>query len=114
MYKIIKSLNHDAKLNNKEEGEMIITNLADFDAFNPNVRFFSLIHLKPGEEVKYHTHEGESETYFFLSGKGIYNDNGNDVEAVSGMVALTSSGEGHSLKNTGNEMLVFIALIILD
>ena len=114
MYKIIESLNYDTKLNDDENNKMIITRLSDFDRFNPNVRFFSLIHLKPGEEVAYHTHVGESETYFFLSGKGIYNDNGNNVEAVQGMVTLTSSGEGHSLKNTGDDMLVFIALIILD
>ena len=36
------------------------------------------------------------------------------IEAVPGMVTLTTSGQGHSLKNTGDETLAFIALIILD
>ena len=57
---------------------------------------------------------GEGESFFFLSGKGIYNDNGNEVEIVPGMVTLTPSGEGHSVKNTGDEMLVFIALIVVE
>ncbi len=30
------------------------------------------------------------------------------------MVTLTPSGQGHSIRNTGNEMLVFIALILTD
>lgn len=30
------------------------------------------------------------------------------------MVTLTPSGQGHSIKNTGDEMLVFIALILAD
>ena len=59
-------------------------------------------------------HVGESETFFILSGQGIYNDNGNKVQVVPGMVTLTPSGEGHSIKNTGDEMLVFIALILVD
>jgi quercetin dioxygenase-like cupin family protein len=46
--------------------------------------------------------------------KGIYNDNGNKVDAVPGMVTFTPSGEGHAIKNTGDDMLTFIALIVLD
>ena len=91
-----------------------MTNLADFDVSDPRIRLFSMVQVKPGEEVEYHMHIGESETYFILSGKGIYNDNGNKVDVVPGMVTLTPSGEGHSIKNTGDEMLVFIALILAD
>ena len=93
---------------------MLKTNLADFDAWDPRIRLFSLIQVKPGEEVEYHMHSGESETFFILSGQGIYNDNGNKVDVVPGMVTFTPSGEGHSIKNTGDEMLVFIALILVD
>ena len=50
----------------------------------------------------------------FLSGKGIYNDNGTQVDIVPGMVPFTPSGQGHSVKNTGDEMLTFIALILVD
>jgi len=114
MYKMIEQLKTQKKLNNEGKEKMFMTDLADFDASNPNVKLFSLIELKPGEEVEYHMHVGESETYFILSGHGIYNDNGNKVEAVPGMVTLTPSGEGHALKNTGDDMLSFIALILLD
>ena len=33
---------------------------------------------------------------------------------VSGMVTLAPSGKGYSLKNTGYEMLAFIALIVTE
>ena len=114
MYKQIKELTTETKLNNQGKEKMLMTNLADFDMSDPRIRLFSMVQVKPGEEVDYHMHIGESETYFILSGHGIYNDNGTKVEAVPGMVTLTPSGEGHSIKNTGDEMLEFIALIIKD
>lgn len=112
MYKRIEEFKTQIKFNADGSEKMFKTNLADFDKWDPRVRLFSLIHVKPGEEVEYHTHEGESETFFILSGKGIYNDNGKCVEIEHGMVTFTPSGEGHSIKNTGNDMLVFIAMII--
>lgn len=114
MYKMINQLKTEMRKNSLGKDKMSMTNLADFDASNPNIKLFSMIQLKPGEEVEYHMHMGESETYFILSGKGIYNDNGKKIDAVPGMVTLTPSGEGHSLKNTGSVDLVFIALILLD
>lgn len=114
MYKKLNQLKTEAKLNNLGKEKMYMTDLADFDASDPRIRLFSLIQLKPGEEVEYHMHVGESETYFILSGKGVYNDNGNKVEATPGMVTLTPSGEGHALKNIGDEMLSFVALILAE
>ena len=114
MYKLIEQLKTETKLNNIGKEKMFMTDLADFDASDTKIKLFSMIRLNPGEEVEYHMHVGESETYFILSGHGIYNDNGNKVDAVPGMVTLTPSGEGHALKNTGDEILAFIALILSD
>ena len=114
MYKKIEELKTTTKLNNMGKEKMFKTNLADFDAFDPRVRLFSLIQVKPGEEVEYHMHVGEIETFFILSGQGIYNDNGTKVEVAPGMTTFTPSGEGHAIKNTGDEMLTFIALIVVE
>jgi len=114
MYKRIEQFKTATKLNNEGREKMLKTNLADFDEWDPRVRLFSLIQVKPGEEVEYHTHVGESETFFILSGQGVYNDNGNEVDVVPGMVTLTPSGQGHAIKNTGDEMLIFIALIVVE
>ena len=114
MYKKIEEFKTDVKLNQEGKEKMFKTNLADFDAWDPRVRLFSLIQVKPGEEVEYHMHVGESETFFFLSGQGVYNDNGTKVDVTPGMVTLTPSGQGHGIKNTGEEMLVFLAVIVVE
>ena len=105
MYKQITELKAEVKLNNEGKEKMFKTNLADFENWDPRIKFFSLVSVNPGEEVYYHEHEGDSETYYFLSGKGIFNDNGKEVEIQPGMVTYTPSGKGHSVKNTGNEIL---------
>lgn len=78
------------------------------------VRTFALAELEPGSAVGYHEHHGESETYYILSGSGVYNDNGTMVPVAAGDVTFTPSGEGHGLENSGTEPLKFIALIVLD
>ena len=79
-----------------------------------NVKVFAKATLVPGDSIGYHTHTGESETYFILSGCGTYNDNGKTFPVKAGDVTVTYSGEGHSIENTGNSDLEFIALIIFD
>ena len=39
-------------------------------------KMFNEVTLKPGCEIGYHEHHGESETYYILQGQGEYNDNG--------------------------------------
>ena len=39
-------------------------------------RVFGHTTVYPGSEIGYHIHNGDSETYYILSGKGRYNDNG--------------------------------------
>ena len=109
-----KDLKITTETNSKGDVKLLLSNLADFKEKNPKVRMFALAELKPGEEVEYHLHNGESETYYILSGKGLYNDNGDEYEALPGTVTFTPSGQGHGITNTGDEMLSFIALIILD
>ncbi len=79
-----------------------------------NQRLYALATLEPNATLHYHMHSGESETYYFLSGQGIYSDNGKEIEIAPGMLTITPSGSGHSLKNTGTEPIVFIASIVKD
>lgn len=99
-----------------EDGQvkLTLTDLKDFPGMNPKVTLFSHARLRPGEEVAYHSHEGEFEIYYILTGSGIYNDNGEEVAVQAGAITHNPSGSSHSLKNTGSEMLEFIALIVRD
>ena len=50
--------------------------------------------------------------YCILEGEGEYSDNGTPVMLHAGDTAFCPDGEGHSLKNTGSEPLVYLALVI--
>ena len=75
-------------------------------------RLFNRMILAPGNTIGEHTHEGDNEIFYFLSGTGEYNDNGTIVEVAPGDVTVCNDGELHGLKNTGDVPLEFIALIL--
>lgn len=100
--------------NSKGETKMYLSDLKEFEGKNPRLRMYSLARLKPGEMVEFHVHEGECEYYYILSGHGVYDDNGTKTKVEEGTITFTPSGEGHGIENTGDEMLEFMALVILD
>ena len=75
-------------------------------------RVFNHLYLRPGCEIGWHIHHGDGETYYILRGRGLYNDNGTEVEVGPGDVTFVDAEEGHALKNTGDEVLEAIALIL--
>lgn len=75
-------------------------------------KMFSKVTLPPHCELGYHEHHGETETYYILIGTGMYDDNGKAVSAEAGDVFFCKDGDGHGLKNTGEEDLSFVALIL--
>lgn len=75
-------------------------------------RLYAKVILPPTSSIGYHEHQAESETYYILSGEGTYNDNGKEMSIKTGDVTYTGSGFGHGIENTGEEDLVFMALII--
>jgi mannose-6-phosphate isomerase-like protein (cupin superfamily) len=96
-------------------GRLTIRNLLNGDGeMYGKGRAFCHTTLEPGSSIGYHMHNGESETYYIVSGSGEYNDNGTIVPVYTGDVAHTPPGEGHGLHNTGTEPLEFIALILYD
>ncbi|HYE67830.1 MAG TPA: cupin domain-containing protein [Anaerovoracaceae bacterium] len=75
---------------------------------------FGRMTLKPGCRVGYHLHEGNIESYYILSGKGVYTCEGVKTEVESGDMAYCGNGQSHDLINSGDEDLVVMALIVLD
>ena len=75
-------------------------------------RIFNHLFLEPGCEVGWHVHHGDGETYYVLKGQGEYSDNGTMTTLGPGDVAFVDDGEGHSLKNVGQETMEVIALIL--
>ena len=60
-------------------------------------RLFNHMFLAPGRSVGDHTHVGDNEIYYFLSGTGTYNDNGVYVKVHPGDTTICNNGELHGL-----------------
>lgn len=106
----------EMKVENKEklrdgEGTARIVHLVDAGQ-EKNVRMIAEITLEPGCSIGYHSHDSETEYYLILSGTGLVNDDGKEVEVKQGDSIITGNGASHSIKNTGSEPLVFHAVIV--
>jgi len=93
------------------EGAVHFTYLLD-GSTQKNARMFAELTLNPGSSIGYHRHDSETEYYFILSGTGIVNDDGKEVEVKQGDSVITGNGASHSIKNTGSVPLVFHAVIV--
>ena len=96
------------------EGTVKITNFTDKEALCEKARLFGKITLEPGCSIGYHVHENETESFYFASGEGIADDNGTTVKVSAGDTLVTTSGQGHSIRNDGDIPLVIIATIVLN
>jgi len=97
-----------------ENGTLRLYKLLEAPEKPEKLRTYARAILAPGGAVEFHEHHGESESYYILSGKGLYNDNGIETEVHPGDITYTPSGSGHGIKNTGSEDLHFMALIVLE
>lgn len=96
-------------------GVILFEYLLNEEQLNNMCRLYAKVTLMPGSSLGYHEHNGESETYYILSGTGTYiNTKKEETEVLPGDVTFTASGEGHGIINTGSEKLVLMALIIYD
>ena len=93
---------------------MKIEKLLDERQMNGKVGLFAKVTIPPRDVLEFHEHHGETETYYILSGEGIYDDDGREVLAKAGDVFFCEEGHGHGIRCSGEEDLVFMALIILN
>lgn len=75
-------------------------------------KLFARVTIQPGHELASHQHIGETETYYILSGKGIYDDDGTKIPAEANECFFCDDGHSHGIVCTSVEPLVFLALII--
>jgi len=94
------------------EGVVVIEHLLTPEELYEKGRLYARIILKPGSSIGNHVHEGEMESFYIISGKAEISDNGDIVVLHAGDSILTRSGEGHSVKNAGDNALEMLALIL--
>jgi mannose-6-phosphate isomerase-like protein (cupin superfamily) len=78
-------------------------------------RLFVKSVLTPGSSIGSHTHNGDFETYYILSGKALVtDDDGSEHILEVGDVMFTPNGKTHAIENCGDENLEYIAVILFD
>lgn len=95
-------------------GEVVIKHILGEKQLHGNCGLYAEVTIAPGSFLGYHEHHGESETYYILSGEGEYDDNGTKRMVKAGDVTFTPDGKGHALTPTGDQPIVFMALIVID
>lgn len=93
-------------------GNIEITHIAGTEFLGENCRLFSQITVKPGDSIGEHQHVGEQEIFYFVQGNGVVIDDGKQFEIGPGDVMVTPDQSSHSVINTGDKDLVFMALIL--
>jgi quercetin dioxygenase-like cupin family protein len=68
--------------------------------------------IAPGSATPLHTHPWEHEV-FTLGGKGVLISGGKEIPLKEGDAAVVLTGEQHSFKNVGKEMLRLICVVPL-
>lgn len=94
------------------KGEVKVTRILEKEEFHGKGRLFARNTIEPGSSLGWHQHNGDIEVYYILSGRGTVNDNGVETIVGPGDVVVTGDGQYHSIENTGDTTLEFIALII--
>ena len=96
------------------DGEVKIKHILGEKQLNGKCGLYAEVTIEPGSSLGFHAHHGESETYYIISGKGEYDDDGVKRTVSAGDMTFTPDGHGHGLKCLGDEPVVFMALIIFD
>ncbi len=96
------------------KGEVTVTRILEKEEFNGKGRVFARNALEPGSSLGYHQHKGDFEAYYILRGRGTVNDNGKEVQVGPGDVVVTGDGQYHSIENTGDTTLEYIALVLFS
>ena len=92
-------------------GIITITHLVNSEG-EKNVHLIAEVILPPGASIGEHRHDAETEYYLILSGNGLVNDNGKEMEVKAGDTIITGGGASHSIANNGDVPLVFTAVIV--
>lgn len=66
--------------------------------------------IEPGGEIVPHTHEGQTETFYILSGDVVCTRGKEEIPLSAGCCVVAPPGLRHGLKNTGEEPVELLAL----
>lgn len=96
------------------KGQVTMEHLLEKEMMGEKCKLYARVTIYPGSSLGFHIHEGDSESYFIISGEGEYRDDDVVRRVKAGDVTFTPSGHGHALEPVGDKPIVFMALILAD
>ena len=93
-------------------GDMLMTTALPVEYLEGRGRGFNLMTVNKGCSVGEHTHEGEIEIYYVLSGELSGKDNGEEIVLHTGDVMLCQNGGSHTVINLKDEPAEVLAVIL--
>ena len=82
------------------------------DEMQAKCRLCAKITVPVGASIGVHQHNDEDEIFVIQKGQGICDDGENRKKFVAGDAILTVHGGKHSIENTGDEDIQFIAIVM--
>lgn len=79
-----------------------------------NARLMAELTLAPGSGIGPHRHDKETEYYIITEGSGIVTEDDGQKSVNKGDIVITGNGQSHSIENTGDGPLKFLAVIITE
>ena len=76
------------------------------------IKSVGIVRLEPGASVGDHSHQGDEDFYYCISGTGIVVDNGNEHPFTPGTLQITRDGESQAIRNVGDTELVFMGVLV--
>jgi mannose-6-phosphate isomerase-like protein (cupin superfamily) len=95
------------------KGDIKIIHYFKKDEIKAKCRLCAKLLIPPGASIGLHPHNEEDEIFIITKGKGIINEGNSEYPVEPGDATLTKSGEEHSIRNSGDEDLEVIAVIIM-
>lgn len=76
------------------------------------IKSVGLVRLESGASVGDHSHQGDEDFYYCISGSGVVVDNGVEHPFTPGTLQITRDGESQAIRNTGETELVFLGALV--
>ena len=95
------------------EGTVEIRHLLSKDELMGHASMYAHVIIPPHGSIGFHQHVENTEPYYVIKGKGIFEDNDHtETEIHPGDVCVIEVGQSNAIKNPFDEPLEFMALVI--
>lgn len=94
------------------KGTIQIERLMDEKQLDGKAKMYAKVTIDPHSSIGVHEHVEDSESYYILSGSGIYTDNDQTYPVTVGDMVFCDAHNKHGLENNTDQPLVFMALIL--